>query len=117
MRARSCVGVAIVVLLASARVAAGEPALSPVRIKTVEPTTICKHVEPPVCRDLPPGRFLDEQSWQDVDADKRKTDDALTRALAENTSLRASAKAWQPGWLTLTGALIAGAAAGVYFTR
>lgn len=38
--------------------------------------------------DLPPGYFLDEQTWQDRDAVLKKAQDDATRFKAENDSLR-----------------------------
>lgn len=118
MRARSC-AVVIAVLLASARVAAGEPAPSTqTLVQTVEPRLLCKPPAPSTtCITLPPGRFLDEGSWQSIDADKRSVDDALTRALAENKSLRASAATYRPGWVVITSTLITGIALGIYIAK
>ena len=121
MRAR-CAAIALFVLLASAK-AAAEPAPfvppedKPTLIQTTEPRLLCKPTEPPICKQLPPGRFLDEGSWQHVDGEHHKLQDALTRSDAENKSLRESAKSWRPGWVTLTSTLISGIALGYYITR
>lgn len=66
------------------------------------------------CITLPPGRFVDEATWLELDVSLREAQDARTRLTAENKSLRASAAGWQPGWRTLAATVLAGLAAGWY---
>ncbi len=47
---------------------------------------------------LPPGYFLDEQTWQDRDAEMKRLQEQETRLSAENLSLRKSARDDYP-WL------------------
>lgn len=59
---------------------------------------------------LPPGYFLDEQTWQERDLELKRLQTQETRLVAENKSLRESAS--YPPWMTvLIGA--AGVALGV----
>lgn len=60
---------------------------------------------------LPPGHFYDEPTWQGLDSEVRRLQDSDTRLKAENQSLRGSLASWQPGWLTITTAFLAGAVA------
>lgn len=70
---------------------------------------------------LPPGYFLAEPTWDVLDAEVRRLQDAETRLGAENASLRASASAgapWGRGTLAaVLGALAAGAAGGYWLAR
>lgn len=66
---------------------------------------------------LPPGYFVDEPTWQRLDTEVKRLQDAETSLTAQNTSLRASTSGWQPGWKVLVGALVIGIAAGVYADR
>jgi hypothetical protein len=63
---------------------------------------------------LPPGYYLDEPNWNKLDLEVRRLQDQETRLTAENHSLRTSLGGWQPGWKTLSGALLLGIAAGFY---
>lgn len=47
---------------------------------------------------LPPSYVLDEPSWDLMDTEFRRLQDAETRLGAENKSLRDSASQWAPGW-------------------
>lgn len=115
MRARLTATAALTVLLASAEVAAAEPAPSPVLVQTVEPRLLCVPPMPSTtCRELPPGRFVDAGTWARIDAEHRRLQDSETRLIAENRSLRASADEWRPGWKTLATALAVGIGVGWY---
>lgn len=123
MRARIIL-VSLLVLLAS-RDAASEPAPSPApvaetKIQTPAPRKLCM---PDLlqCLVLPPGRFVDEDTWQRIDAEHRRLQTAETRLDAENRSLRNTMTGWQPGWKTLVSTLVVGFVGGVtayhYATR
>lgn len=49
-----------------------------------------------------------------LDAEIRRLQELETRLVAENRSLRDSAKSWQPGWKTLLVTLATGISVGVY---
>lgn len=63
---------------------------------------------------LPPGYFLDEQAWQERDGELKRLQEQETRLVAENVSLRKSARDDYP-WIAtgIVGAF--GVAAGVFF--
>jgi len=73
--------------------------------------------DPPDCVSLPAGYFLDEPTYLHLDAEMKRLQDQETRLSTENESLRKTAASWQPGWITLTTALVVGLAAGVYLDR
>lgn len=80
---RSCVVVAILVILA-AREASGEiyHLKSPSQLKTEKGSEL----------KLPPGYFLDEETWRERDERMKKLEEDRTRFKAENESLRKSAR-------------------------
>jgi hypothetical protein len=82
------------------------------------PRTICKQAEtpgaPPVCRELPAGRFLDEPAWSALDTEMKRLQDVETRLRAENDVYKKNADTWSPGWKTLVGAVVTGISVGVY---
>jgi hypothetical protein len=105
----------LAVLLVPSRVEAEPEPYRRVLVQTELMRLICVPAVPPVtCRELPPGRFLDERSWVTLDEEQRRLQDQETRLTAENKSLRATASAWQPGWKTLTLTLAVGLAGGWY---
>lgn len=64
---------------------------------------------------LPPGYYLADPTFDRLDAELRRAQDAETRLRAENESLRASATegfGWRGAALVATGALAAGIAIG-----
>lgn len=63
---------------------------------------------------LPPGYFLDEATWERLDAEVRRLQGVETRIVAENASLRASAREFSFKWYWVAGAFALGAAAGAY---
>lgn len=63
---------------------------------------------------LPPGYYLDETKFARLDGELRRLQEREVRLTAENLSLRASTGGWQPGWKTLMGAVIVGAAGSWY---
>lgn len=97
------VGVAAVL---AARDASGDPIYhlkSPSTLKTEKGSEL----------KLPPGYFLDEQTWQDRDAEMKRLQEQETRLTAENKSLKKSATGDYP-WLA-TGVVGAfGIAIGVF---
>ena len=60
---------------------------------------------------LPPGYFLDEETWRERDLEMKRLQEQETRLKAENKSLRESASS--PGWATIVitaaGALVGAA--------
>lgn len=62
---------------------------------------------------LPPGRFLDENTYSALDTEWKRLQDQETRLTAENKSFRKTMDTWQPGWITLTIATLSGIATGV----
>lgn len=94
-----CCALAVVL---SAREAAGDiyHVKSPSTLKTEKGSELT----------LPPGYFLDEQTWQERDLEMRRLQEQETRLVAENKSLRESADF--PPWASVAlGAL--GIAVGV----
>lgn len=59
---------------------------------------------------LPPGYFLDEQSWQERDAELKRLQEQETRLKAENKSLRKSASEYP--WVATGAVLVFGVAFG-----
>ncbi len=72
---------------------------------------------PTECIQLSPGYFFDEPTYNKLDTEMKRLQDAETRLQAENESFRKFAATWQPGWLTIGTALVAGVALGVYVDR
>ncbi len=103
--------VALLVFLSPllARTAAGDPA-GPLHLET--PSSV--QTDGGTSLRLPPGYFVEERVWSDLDLEMRRLQDAETRLTAENTSLRGAAAGWQPGWVTLTVTLAAGIVLGAY---
>ncbi len=115
-RRLALLSVATLVLVSPIR-AAGDPVDARLPLLTLPgPRTLCKPAElatdPPVCRELPPGRFVDEPAWTALDLELRRLQTKEIRIDAENASLRASADGWQPGWRTLAVAFVTGVAGG-----
>lgn len=63
---------------------------------------------------LPPGYYLPDPVWLKLDTEVKRLQDRETQLAAENKQLRTTASAWEPGWKTLTLALLTGATAGFY---
>ncbi len=63
---------------------------------------------------LPPGYFLDEPTFDRLDAETRRLQEAETRLTAENNSFRSTASSWHPGWYTAAGIILSGFALGWY---
>ncbi len=114
MRALVTVVVLCAVLGTAAR-AACDPAPTPI----VAHTNTDGHLVTDGGTDLriPPSYIVDVPTWKRLDAEMRRLQDAETRLTAENASLARSASGWQPGWKTLAGAIVAGAALGFYLGR
>lgn len=66
-------------------------------------------------RGLPPGYFLPDESWNALDLELRRLQEAETRLSAENQSLRESAT--PPRWWWVAVGVAAGAAAGFLGAR
>lgn len=122
MRPRVVLAAVVALVLSSSVARADDAAPAPVVLQTPAPRALCKALPTsenvPECRLVPPGRFLDEATWQRLDARFRELEEARTRLTAENKSLRGAVSAWQPGWgtllLTLAGGVTLGWAAHRY---
>jgi hypothetical protein len=99
----------VVIVLAATRSLA-----EPVHIITEQPRLLCHPLPSTLCREVPPGHFVDQDSWSKLDTELRRTQDSETGLRAENRALRESMSGWSPGWKVLTGALIVGLAGGIY---
>jgi hypothetical protein len=98
---------AAIVILATTRAAA-----EPVHLHMRTPSTVT--TEGGTTRQLPPGYFLDEDSYSKLDTEMRRLQEQETRLGAENRSLRGTLSSWQPGWLVVVGAVVVGATLGFY---
>lgn len=113
---RFAVVLALVLLLASTS-ATADP-LPTTHVQTEEPRLLCVPPMPVTrCREIPPGRFVDEGTWGRLDAELRRSQDAETRLQAENRKLRDSVSGWSPGWRTLAAVFVVGVAGGAYAAR
>lgn len=63
---------------------------------------------------LEPGRYIPEDTWEDINESYKKNADAITRLEAENKYLKDNADESWVGWKTVTGAAILGLFAGRY---
>jgi hypothetical protein len=67
---------------------------------------------------LPPGYYVDAGSWDRLDAEVHRLQDAETRLTAEEASLEASAHAGgAPGWVYAAAGLVVGALAGAAYVH
>ena len=111
---RAALAIAVALVLTAPRLTSAEPA-APARVylELPAPRTLCRPGDGgPVCRELPPGRFLDAVSWAELDLKFRELENARTRLTAENGALRAAVEGWSPGWRTLAIAVASGVAIG-----
>lgn len=106
--------VAIAVLLASPRAAAGDDRPPAENLRVGEPAIICTLAQPERCRVVRPGRFVDEDRWSALDAELRRAQGQETRLAAENALMRKRVESWQPGWKSIAVAVIVGLGAGSY---
>ncbi len=111
--------IATAILLLIARRVAGDPAPEPpparTHVVTDELRLLCVPPAPPArCMDLPPGHFVDRNTWSALDVEMKRAQDAETRLAAENQSLRVSAASVQPGWYVVAGAVLTGLTTGWY---
>lgn len=115
MRLAVSILVALVVLTADASADEVKPRTY---VQTLAPRELCKpdetRPELKICRELPPGRFLDETSWLEMDAKLRELENTRTNLTAQNNKLRSEMQGWQPGGITLVVSLVVGFAGGVY---
>lgn len=86
---------------------AGEPC----HLRMRDPSTL--HTYKGDVFKLPPGRFLDEPTFDMLDDEFKRLQDQETRLTAENESYKKSMAGWKPGWLTLTIATLSGVASGI----
>ena len=116
-------GIAITVGLLSftPSVAAADPAPAPATIVVPPPTHI--HTASTVTTDggstlhLPPGYFLDEPAWDNLNVQIKKLQDTDTDLTAQNKAMQTTLSGWSPGWRTLAVAVVTGVAIGVYLDR
>lgn len=112
---------AVVLLLCIASGVAADPAPAPAPTVVDKPTQLLSPST--ITTDggsvlrAPPGRFVPEPAWSELDTEMKRLQDVETRLTAENNSFRATAASWQPGWYTLLGTLATGIAAGIYLDR
>lgn len=117
MAPRRLAAALVPVLLLASTGAAADP-VPRTHVQTEEPRLLCIPPMPPSrCREIPPGRFVDEGTWSELDAALRRAQDSETRLRAENHKLRESVSGWSPGWRTLAIVLVVGAAGGAYVAR
>lgn len=60
------------------------------------------------------SHILTDNTWRTLDDEMLRLQESEIRLIAENQSLRQTADAWQPSWITLALALGTGIAAGMY---
>lgn len=119
MRAR-CIVIAFLVLLALAHEANGEPApiVGETKVQTTETRWLCvpppSGIQPERCLTVPPGRFIDEDTWARIDAKAKRLQDAETRLTAENKEFRKQQSSWQPGWRVMVGVAVTSFVSGLY---
>jgi hypothetical protein len=63
-------------------------------------------------RDLPPAHVYLDPDWSKLDAEFRRLQSEGTRLGAENKSLKKSLESWQPGWVIVLTAVVAGGVIG-----
>lgn len=92
MRSRKTIAMAALMLTLTTREAFGEiyHLKSPSTLRTEKGSELT----------LPPGYFLDEQTWQERDLELRRLQELETRLVAENKSLREDAAF--PPWMAVT---------------
>ncbi len=108
-------GIALTALILAAMsgVAHGDPAPAPsgfLHMRT--PSTV--HTDGGSDLKLPPGYFMDEPTYDKLDAEQRRLQDAELRLTVENKSMRQSLAGWQPGWYMIAGFVVTSLAAGWY---
>ena len=116
MTGRRKIAVAACVLAAlGARAAAADPAPAPdlthfVHLESGSHVTTDGGTK----TDLPPGYFFDEPTFKQLDADVKALQDGNTSKDAQIKVYKAEIEKWQPGWMTLAGALVGGVVLGYY---
>ncbi len=113
---RSICALVIVLLLGMTRKVAAEPVnpctpSEPCHLRMREDTTLTKDNGQQY--RLPPGRFFDEPTFQELDTELKRLQNQETRLSAENKSLMESLDTWRPGWLAITTAVLVGIGGGV----
>jgi hypothetical protein len=99
-RRRACALVAALIVLHVTRPAGGEP------IKVKSPSTLRTDKGSEV--RLPPGVFLSQPEYDELDVEVRRLQDAETRLRAENISLRNSLRDTPSPWIGLVGVALTG---------
>lgn len=108
--------ITIALLLVATRVAA-EPTDAPSPSHLATPRVACREQDPGDCVRLRPGFWVDEAWWSAHDTEDKRLQDAETRLTVENTSLRAAASGWQPGWKTIGAVFVSAVSLGIYVGR
>lgn len=107
-RSRVAVSVAVVLsALAAAAPAAADPVL--LHLPNGAHLTTAAGAD----LDVPPGYYVDAGTWDVLDLEVHRLQDAETRLTAENESLRKSAAIAMPRWWALASVLVAGVATGI----
>lgn len=101
-----------IILAAIILVATSRAAADPVHLHMRTPSTLT--TESGNTRQLPPGYFLDEETYGKLDTEVRRLQEQETRLVAENRSLRKTLSSWRPGWVVVMSAVVGGVALGVY---
>lgn len=60
------------------------------------------------------SHIMNPDAWSEHDLEMRRLQELEVRLSAENKSMRATAKEWQPGWKVLLGAAVVGLSGGFY---
>lgn len=64
---------------------------------------------------VPEGsHILQPDAYSRLDLEMRRLQESEVRLVAENKSMRITAKEWQPGWVVLLSATVVGVASGIY---
>lgn len=101
-----------IILAALILVATSRAAADPVHLHMRTPSTVT--TDGGSTLQLPPGYFLDEDSYSKLDNEVRRLQGQETRLVAENGSLRKTLSSWQPGWVVVASAVAGGIALGFY---
>src|SRR5689334_9371519 len=86
----------------------------PINLHFSSNTSVRTDTQPDVELRLPPGYYLDEDTWNKLDVEVKRLQEQEIRLAAENKSLRASASGWYPGWRFVAAALVVGIGVGAY---
>jgi len=115
---RLAVALTAALTITAPSVALGDPEPLPtehVVVRTEGATVVVPGEPSPRIFGLPVGsHLLTPPSWERLDVEFKRLQEAETRLRAENDSFRKTAASWQPGWKILLTTLVVGVAGGVY---